>query len=93
MLIDTAPAMSTARPARTANLGSQREERPAMRAKGTVRLSERPTMLYVGGKLHRQYTTSNHRQPAGHPKGLNTTAPNPAKHSPDHALVAGPSTG
>ncbi len=42
--MEMAPAMSSARPPRTTRRVSPSEERPAVRAKGTVRPSERPRM-------------------------------------------------
>jgi len=43
--MEMAPAMSSAMPPKTTNLDSPRDERPAVRAKGTVRPSERPITL------------------------------------------------
>ncbi len=45
MPIEIAPAMSSAMPPRTTSLDSPRDERPAVRANGTVRPSERPMTL------------------------------------------------
>lgn len=54
MPIDMAPAMSSATPPRTTMRDSPREERPAVRAKGTVRPSERPmiTSLTTSGSIN-----------------------------------------
>lgn len=56
MPIDIAPAMSSATPPRTTSLDSPREDRPAVRAKGTVRPSERPITLglYEDKKLKKK---------------------------------------
>jgi hypothetical protein len=45
MPIEIAPAMSSAMPPRMTSLDSPRDERPAVRANGTVRPSERPMTL------------------------------------------------
>ena len=45
MPIEIAPAMSSAIPPRMTSLDSPRDERPAVRANGTVRPSERPMTL------------------------------------------------
>lgn len=45
MPIEIAPAMSSATPPRMTSLDSPRDERPAARANGTVRPSERPMTL------------------------------------------------
>ena len=48
MPIEMAPAMSSAIPPRMTSLDSPSEERPAVRAKGTVSPSERPMTLWEG---------------------------------------------
>lgn len=45
MPIEIAPAISSATPPRTTSFDVPRDERPAVRAKGTVRPSESPMML------------------------------------------------
>jgi len=42
--MEIAPAVNSARPARTTTFVSPRVDRPALRAKGTVNPSERPIM-------------------------------------------------
>jgi len=49
--MEMAPAMSSAIPPRTTSFESPREERPAVRANGTVSPSERPMMLYPDQKM------------------------------------------
>lgn len=51
MPIEMAPAMSSAIPPRTTSFDSPREDRPAVKAKGTVRPSERPITLARGQYL------------------------------------------
>jgi len=49
--MEMAPAMSSAMPPRTTSFELPREERPAVRANGTVSPSERPIMLYPDQKM------------------------------------------
>ena len=50
--MEIAPAISSAIPPKMSRFRSARDERPAVKAKGTVSPSDWPTMLYGSGLAH-----------------------------------------